>query len=215
MRKLLVVVMVSLLSLLGAACTVVVQPPAAPQAEDSAAMDTAQADHGDHGQMMMDADIPFDAQFIDSMIIHHQGAVDMAQAVLDNSQQPDLRALAEAIILAQTGEIEEMQTWREAWFPDLPATAGMDMGMGDMEIADDPAKPFEQRFIEAMISHHQGAIDMAEMALQMSEREEIRTLAEAIIAAQMAEIEMMQGWLEEWYGDDGASSTQPVMTPVA
>jgi uncharacterized protein (DUF305 family) len=41
---------------------------------------------------------------------------------------------------------------------------------------------------------------MAEMALEQAEREEIRTLADAIIAAQTAEIEQMQGWLAEWYG---------------
>jgi uncharacterized protein (DUF305 family) len=51
-----------------------------------------------------------------------------------------------------------------------------------------------------MISHHQGALAMAEMALEMSERAEIRTLAEAIIVAQTVEIEMMQGWLAEWFG---------------
>ena len=41
---------------------------------------------------------------------------------------------------------------------------------------------------------------MAEMVLEQAEREEIHTLAEAIIAAQQAEIEQMQGWLNEWYG---------------
>jgi uncharacterized protein (DUF305 family) len=50
-----------------------------------------------------------------------------------------------------------------------------------------------------MISHHQGAIDMAEMALAQAEHEEIRTLSEEIVAAQTAEIEQMQAWLAEWY----------------
>lgn len=202
MHKSVIFVMVLFLSLISAACTAVVQTPTTEtQASENAETSPGEMDHGDHGQMTMDPDIPFDAQFIDSMIEHHEGAIVMAQEALDNSEQSDLRTLADAIILAQTSEIEEMQAWREAWFPDLPPTEGMGMAMGEMEIADDAGKPFEQRFIEAMISHHQGAIDMAEMALQMSEREEIRILAEAIIAAQDAEIEMMQGWLEEWYGD--------------
>ncbi len=157
-------------------------------------------DHSSH--MQADSETPFDAAFIDGMIEHHQGAIAMAQIVLDESEQPELRTFAEAIISAQDGEIAQMQEWRTAWFPDLAPTTGMEMGMemGDMSIAEDPDKPFEQRFIEAMISHHQGAIDMADMALEMSERAEIRTLAEAIIAAQTAEIEQMQGWLAEWYG---------------
>lgn len=187
------------------------------QAAENDETNTGEMDHGDHGQMTIDPDIPFDAQFIDSMIEQHEGAILMAQEVLDNSEQSDLRTLADAIILAQTGEIEEMQAWREAWFSDLPPTEGMGLVMGEMEVADDPSKPFEQRFVGAMISHHQGAIDMAEMALQMSEREEIRLLAEAIIAAQDAEIEMMQDWLEESYDDEDTSGagTSSIITPLS
>jgi len=151
-------------------------------------------DHGD-----MDSEALFDAMFIDSMIEHHQGAIDMAEMALEQAEHEELRSLAEAIIAAQTSEIEQMQNWRSQWFPDLAATEGMAMDMGQMTISEDESIPFDQRFIEAMISHHQGAIDMAEMALEQAEHEEIRTLAEAIIAAQTAEIEQMRGWLQEWY----------------
>lgn len=154
----------------------------------------------DHGAMQMDASKPIDAQFIDGMIVHHQGAVDMANDVLQNAEHPELKEFANAIIAAQTQEIADMESWREAWYPDLAATGGMEMGMGDMEISDDASKPFDQRFLEAMISHHQGAIDMSNMVLQMTpEHEEVKTLAEAIIVAQQAEIEQMKSWLQEWY----------------
>jgi uncharacterized protein (DUF305 family) len=154
----------------------------------------------DHGTMQMDPSTPFDAQFIDSMIEHHQGAIDMAEQVLEQAEHPELRQLAEEVITAQTREIEEMTAWRQEWYPDLAPTGGMGMEMGEMEISLDESKPFDQRFIEAMISHHQGAIDMARMAQEMAEREEIKTLAAAIIAAQEAEIEQMRSWLDEWYG---------------
>jgi YVTN family beta-propeller protein len=144
---------------------------------------------------------PFDLGFIDSMIVHHQGAVVMAEEALAQAERAELRDLAEAIIAAQTTEIEQMQAWRDEWFPNLAATAGMGMDMGMMIVPEDAAKPYDQRWIEAMISHHQGAIEMADMALKMSERAEMRTLAEAIIAAQTAEIEIMQSWLAEWYGE--------------
>lgn len=153
----------------------------------------------DHSMMEVDPSKPFDAQFIDSMLEHHQGAVVMAQQVLAESEREELRTLAEAIIAAQTQEIEQMTAWRESWYPDLPATSGMGMSMGEMTISADESKPFDQRFLEAMISHHQGAIDMAQMAQQMAEHEEIKTLADAIIAAQQAEIEQMQMWLKEWF----------------
>ena len=58
----------------------------------------------------------FDKAFLDDMIIHHQGAVDMAQAVLKNSKRPELIKLANDIITAQTVEIDMMKKWQKEWF---------------------------------------------------------------------------------------------------
>jgi uncharacterized protein (DUF305 family) len=72
--------------------------------------------------------------------------------------------------------------------------------MGDMAVSSDESKPYDQRFLEAMISHHQGAVEMALMAQQMAEQQEIKTLAAAIITAQQAEIAQMEAWLDAWFG---------------
>lgn len=58
----------------------------------------------------------FDKAFLSEMIVHHQGAVDMAQAVLKQSKRPDLIKLANDIISAQNKEIKMMQDWQKAWF---------------------------------------------------------------------------------------------------
>ncbi|MEJ0002121.1 MAG: DUF305 domain-containing protein [bacterium] len=58
----------------------------------------------------------FDKEFLSEMIVHHQGAVDMAQMVLKTSKRPELLELARDIISAQTGEIKMMQEWQKAWF---------------------------------------------------------------------------------------------------
>jgi uncharacterized protein (DUF305 family) len=172
-----------------------------------AGMDHSQMPSGtDHGAMM-DPDQPFDAQFIDGMIKHHQGAVEMAETALEQSDRAEVRKLAEAIIAAQTPEIEQMTAWRTAWHPDLPATTGMQMGMGDMAISTDESVPFDQRFLTAMISHHQGAINMATMAQLHATHAEIHQMAVAIISVQQAEIEQMQAWLMEWFGVEAAAQS--------
>jgi len=137
---------------------------------------------------------PYEALFLDSMIIHHQGAVDMARQALEQAEHPELRALAESILAAQEAEIAQMRAWRDKWYPNLPPTKGLHIHMGPMEVAEDASRPYDLRFIEAMILHHEGAIAMAQDALQKAKRPEIRDLAQAIIAAQQAEIEQLKTW---------------------
>lgn len=149
---------------------------------------------------MANSNVPFDAQFIDSMIEHHEGAISMAEQALGQSEHPEIKQLAEAIIAAQQQEIEQMKAWRQAWYPDLASTGGMDMGMGDMAVSAEGEQPFDQRFITAMISHHQGAINMAKTAQTQAEHVEIKQLANAIISAQEAEIKQMQTWSQQWFG---------------
>ncbi|MFQ3684268.1 DUF305 domain-containing protein [Roseiflexus sp.] len=155
----------------------------------------------DHSAMMPGMhDAPYDALFIDSMIIHHEGAITMARQALEQAERPEIRQLAEAILAAQQKEIDDMRSWRAAWYPDLAQTGGMGMDMGPMTVPDGP-KPFDRRFIEAMIPHHEGAVAMARDALQRAEHQEIKNLAQAIITTQQAEIAQMQSWLKEWYSE--------------
>jgi uncharacterized protein (DUF305 family) len=58
----------------------------------------------------------FDKEFITEMVVHHQGAVDMAQAALTNGQHQEIKTLANAIITAQNKEIAEMKAWYKAWY---------------------------------------------------------------------------------------------------
>ncbi len=59
---------------------------------------------------------------------------------------------------------------------------------------------FDQAFLSEMIVHHEGAVQMAELALQNAQHDEIKAMATAIINAQKAEIEQMQVWQADWYG---------------
>jgi uncharacterized protein (DUF305 family) len=83
--------------------------------------------HGDHGvsheEMGMDLDMdefrdaePFDEAFISEMIVHHEGAIEMARAVLESTERDELREMAEEIIRVQEVEIEQMREWHQDWF---------------------------------------------------------------------------------------------------
>lgn len=151
----------------------------------------------DHGTM---GSAPFDAQFIDSMIEHHNGAIAMAEQALTESERPEIKELAQNIITSQRQEVEQMTAWRQQWYSDLEPTGGMGMSMGEMNVSGDTSLPFDQRFIAAMIGHHDGAIQMAREALTKAEHPEIKQLAEAIIKAQESEVAQMQQWNTEWFG---------------
>ena len=58
----------------------------------------------------------FDRAFITEMTLHHQGAVEMAEAALVNAKHEEIRQMANAIISAQTAEIQQMQAWQESWY---------------------------------------------------------------------------------------------------
>jgi uncharacterized protein (DUF305 family) len=58
----------------------------------------------------------FDRAFLAEMIVHHQGAVEMARLALTNAQHKEIKDLANAIIAAQNKEIAEMNAWQKAWY---------------------------------------------------------------------------------------------------
>ncbi|NJL23297.1 MAG: DUF305 domain-containing protein [Leptolyngbyaceae cyanobacterium SM1_3_5] len=170
-----------------------------------------------HGSMSMDLgpkNETFDLRFIDGMIPHHEGAVVMAQEALQKSNRPEIKQLAQEIINAQEREIADLKQWRQSWYPDAPAEPvmfdaqmGHDMPMsqemessmrmeGNLGAAD---AEFDLRFINAMVPHHEGAVTMAQQALESSDRPEIKTLAQSIIDSQQQEIEQMNQWKQQWY----------------
>lgn len=152
------------------------------------------------------ASAPFDLQFLDTMIEHHQGAVDMAKPVAAKSDNAALKAFAAKIITEQNKEIAQMKAWREKWFAGKPAAINMEMpGMADSmkgmkmkKLEAQGGKLFDLRFLDMMTPHHQGAVAMAQEALTSAEHSELKTLANQIIDSQEAEIGKMQEWKTAW-----------------
>ena len=149
-----------------------------------------------------------DKQFIEQMIPHHEGAVEMATLALEKSNRPEIKTLANAIILGQTKEIEDMSGWYKNWFQtDVPkgnmgmmSGRGMHMGGQEDMKALETATDFDKAFLESMIPHHQLALMMVQMLEAGTNRPEMIQLAKDINSSQSKEIEDMQGWYKEWYG---------------
>lgn len=155
------------------------------------------------------AEQPYDLQFIDSMTNHHQGAVMMSEMALQQTQNAELRAFLQKIIDDQTREIAQMKEWRDKWYAGKPSALNMEMPgmedhsekMGEAHSAEMKAmagRDFDVHFIDMMIPHHDGAVEMAKDALEKAEHPEIKTLANEIIREQEAEIKKMRDWKEQW-----------------
>jgi len=160
----------------------------------------------DQGPMMgngSDSDefSPSDIMFAMMMIPHHQQAIDMSDLALERSTNADVRALAQQIRDAQAPEIEQMEEWLDAAGAGSSMGGNMgDMGMGmggmlsDDEMAaleDATGSEFDRLFLEGMIEHHEGAIQMTRM-IRNSGNPEVKALGEAIVESQTAEIERME-----------------------
>lgn len=162
-----------------------------------------------------------DQAFIDMMVPHHEAAVEMAKIAQDRAAREELRTLADAIIAAQKGEIEQLRDWRRAWFgssdtpamDEMPMLPGLDMPGMEGDSMDKPmdmtkdvealrvAEPFDRALMEAMIPHHETAMAAAKAIRESTKRAELKQMAADMIGAQQREIAQMRGWIAEWYPD--------------
>jgi uncharacterized protein (DUF305 family) len=148
-----------------------------------------------------------DVMFAQMMVPHHAQAIEMSDVVLGKEGvDPEVDALAQRIKDAQGPEIAQMTGWLQQWGQPAPHTdgasmGGMDhgggmMGADDMQALSDADGPEVSRlFLEQMVEHHRGAIEMAEAEVADGQNPDAVALARAIVDAQQAEIEEMQGLL--------------------
>lgn len=156
-------------------------------------------------------DIESDLAFIDLMVPHHQLAVDMARLAEQKAAHGELKGMARDIIWAQEDEINRMNIWRNELAAGAsnvtpPSHTGSGghaadsnvMGM-DVDLNKLAASPnFDRDFIEAMLPHHQSAIDMSRSAMPNLKKAEVRDLANDIITTQQTEIDRMLAWQQDW-----------------
>ena len=137
-----------------------------------------------------------DEMFLEMMIPHHDQAVEMAHLAEKNTTNPEILELAKAIDEEQDKEVRLMSGWLGKTGGNEHAHEGHTMdGMLSPEQIEalEKAKDaeFDKLFLEGMILHHEGAIEMTQMVVESSNKE-IRALAESIISSQTAQIEQMK-----------------------
>ena len=143
-----------------------------------------------------------DVTFASMMIEHHTQAVEMSDTLLSKDAIDErVVELAEQIKAAQQPEIEQMEGWLEDWGSDTSDMTGMDHGNGmmsddDMQALDDATGAEAARlFLEQMIEHHRGAIEMAQEEVDNGQNSDAVALAQTIIDTQTTEIATMEGIL--------------------
>lgn len=164
---------------------------------------TETSDHGDHNDSGTDAEFnDTDVEFNQMMIVHHQQALDMAALIDGRTDNPDILQLGTTIEETQAPEMEAMQARLDEWgVSDDHGHGGheeMD-GMLDEEqmtaLSDASGTDFDRLFLEGMIEHHEGAIEMAQDELDNGVDDQSRQIAEDVITAQEAEITEMNEML--------------------
>jgi uncharacterized protein (DUF305 family) len=201
MRKYLIGLSAAAIVALAAGCGGGDDPAGTDAGHDAPSTSAEKAGQAEHNEQ--------DMAFVQGMIPHHQQAVDMAAMATERATDPKVKDLATRIEGAQDPEIKQMtgmlDQWTASMESDMPTASGMpgmdhgsahgpgmmtDEEMRQLEQASGAA--FDRLWVEMMIRHHQGAVDMANTELRQGGNAEAKTLAQQIIDAQEAEIKEMQ-----------------------
>jgi uncharacterized protein (DUF305 family) len=168
------------------------------------------------------ADTSVEAGFARDMQAHHTQAVDLSRMVRDSTDDEEVRTLALDILLTQQNQAGQMAGWLATWGlpqsssrPPMAWAGGHDhSGSDDAGAAGFEAMPgwvstedrarleaaegveAERLFLQLMIPHHRGGVEMAEMALETAEAPQVRSLAGSIVRSQRAEITVLETMLE-------------------
>lgn len=156
-----------------------------------------------------------DVEFASTMLQHHAQALSMVDLTSDRPLDPEVQQLAEQIRDAQAPEIETFTDWLIDWDEEVPETvrdhsnAGHDMGesmndesmpgmmtsddMGALEDASDA--DFQTMWLEMMVEHHEGAVEMAKAEQGDGQFKPAVDLAGDIVESQTAEVETMRSIL--------------------
>ena len=147
----------------------------------------------------------FEQSFLQQMIQHHRGAIEMAKMVKDHTKRAELQQLAEKIITSQQQEIDKMTGWLKDWYQASPKpvaneTADKEMKPHMAMLKDKRDADFDKAFLQMMPEHHHMAVEMAEQVQKKGTHAELKEMAAKMAKDQSAEIKQLKGWAQAWFG---------------
>lgn len=144
--------------------------------------------------MNMTENVTDDKSFLENMIPHHIEAINSSRFVSIKTADPEIKEFVQAVINAQTTEINDMKSWYKTWFgKDYDSNTSTSM-MTDMSRLS--GKDLDKAYVQGMIIHHKGAVEMATKIQTITQRPEIKQLAKNIIESQTKEIAILENWLK-------------------
>ena len=168
------------------------------------------------------ASADYDLQFIDTMTRHHQMAIMMGETAVQKASDAKVKEFARKVAADQKKENEQLAAWRQQWYANaadahnmqLPGGASMNMDMSHMQTSSGHA--FDMMFVDMMIPHHKGAIEMSRDALQKAQRQEVKDFAQQTIDKQEKEIAELEAWKKSMGmpSSTGTSASLPVNPPA-
>jgi uncharacterized protein (DUF305 family) len=139
-----------------------------------------------------------DLEFAEFFIMHHQMAIDMAEHEVAHGSAADVKAMAQAVIDAQTAEIETLMTIRKQLDGEIAPPADDPHAMAEMEQMEGVSgAELDAMFLLEMIPHHASALGPAHRALPYLENSTLKRMAADIVAAQAKEIGELRARLRE------------------
>lgn len=143
-----------------------------------------------------------DHDFARMMVMHHQGAIRMAEEEVANGTDSQLKEIAKKTMASNQGDIEKLQSFlktHQAPPGDTAATMRMMHTMtGRMAGMHQKGMPMnqdtDQSFAQMMIHHHQSGIAMAEEFLKQGKTQALKTMARNMMEAQQKEITALEAW---------------------
>lgn len=136
-------------------------------------------------------------EFVLQMIPHHQEAIDSSRYLSENTENVELKEFADTLVNDQTKELWTMVGFYQLWFKkQYTGNASYVKTMPNLtQLSGDE---LDKAYIRGMIDHHTASIQMAESLMQITEKEELKTLARQVIDGQTTKITQLKTWYDAY-----------------